>query len=647
MPDYAFNQSNTQTEPKDAWEDALIRKVQGYTAMADLGESARRRSDRIGARLLYGQHWGVSMPNDRAAITANIAMSLIMHKMSIMTKQEPVPVVEPDDVGDAESARIMRQLLMKLWDADRMQFKLRRGLLLANTTRTCAGYVLWDPTLRGGNGDITTDVIPGWRMIIDNRANEPERMQYCGHRAEMTRARAMRLYPEAATDIEEASAPGGGGKRTMAGTSASSNPTGTPWATASAPNPGATTINGQPVITAFAGDVGFGVPSNDQVEIIEMYHRDLSMYKTTEKVRDHIGSVKRKIKRGEDGMPLFEQLPDEMQFMPELGKHIPMPSFKLSMEEVEEEVRKPKYPHWRRTTYLSPGAVMLDDIPWDGPLPYIFFNDTIALDGMITRGSMLQIHHLQGLLNVGLSVMTDNLRMGSIKAWLAGSQSGLATQQLIPGVGQVIPVNDPNQIRALDTPGLDQNWFQMISQTINLMERIVGAEGIMQGEAQGRVDSSSAYDTLAEIGSSRIVEATQRMESALADWARICGWFAQKYYTQKHSIAVEDDEGNVTWERAFGPLLAGTFSFNVETGSTLAFSESAIRARLLQEYQLGLIDRQEYYIRTNTPNWRQMMRRLATTNPVLSGPAASPPPRTRSSVKPPSAQPPPGQMAHA
>src|SRR6185312_9840566 len=204
---------NADTATGDEWEDALVRKVVAYTALADSGEMARRRSDRIGARLLYGQHWGVSMPNDRAAITANIAMSLVRHTLAIQTKQDPVPVVEPDDAGDADAARLMRQVLMKLWQSDRMQFKLRRALLLCKTTRTSAGYILWDPTLRAGNGDVTTDIIPGWRLIIDNRANEPERMEFCGHRAEMARSRAMRMYRDAADKIRDAATPTDGNGR--------------------------------------------------------------------------------------------------------------------------------------------------------------------------------------------------------------------------------------------------------------------------------------------------------------------------------------------------------------------------------------------------------------------------------------------------
>jgi hypothetical protein len=47
-----------------------------------VGEEVRRKHDRLGARLMYGQHWDRPMPSDRAAITANISMAILRHKIA-------------------------------------------------------------------------------------------------------------------------------------------------------------------------------------------------------------------------------------------------------------------------------------------------------------------------------------------------------------------------------------------------------------------------------------------------------------------------------------------------------------------------------------------------------------------------------------
>jgi hypothetical protein len=166
---------------------------------------------------------------------------------------------------------------------------------------------------------------------------------------------------------------------------------------------------------------------------------------------------------------------------------------------------------------------------------------------------------------------------------------------------------------------------------VSNMERLIGATGIMQGESAGRVDSAAGYDLLAEIGGSRLVECTQRMEQSIVDLIRVVAWFMQKHYTDKHAFAVADAEGNISEQTLGGTFLRGSFNYNIVTGSTMAWSESSVRNRLLTELQQGLIDKIAYWQRTNTPDWQVMQKRILTQPPVLSGGAGSPPPRTRSS----------------
>lgn len=619
----------------DEWKAGLIRRVLAYVSSADIGEDARRRQDRLGAKLFYGQHWDREMPTDRAAITANIGMALLQHKVAIMTKQDPMPVIEPDDVGDTESADLMRSIVQRIWGADRMKEKSRRALMLAGATRTCAIKIMWDPSLRGGAGDVHSEVVPGWRLLVDNRVSDIDAMTFCGHRATMPRSRAMIFYPEAATEIDEAASSGERGSGPQ-GSRFGGAPIPSPWRSGSLPPPGQSIVNGKPVVTAFAGEIMSNTRGvTDDVDVIEMYHRDHSLIRKMVEERDDLGRVKRKHVLDENGNPTIDDSKFETMEVEGIGPvDVPMPEFQ--MEEIMREELVRKYPHWRRTTVLYPDEVLLEDVPWDGPLPFAFVSDVEPLDGILARGSLLQTQQLQSLLNVGLSTVTDNLRFGSLNAWLAGQQSGITSQQIIPGAGQVIPVNDISQIKPLESPPLDSNFFSLLDRVVNLMEKIIGATGVMQGESAGRADSAGTYDTLAEIGGARIVESTQRFETALSKWAEVVGWFVQKFYTQRHAISVEDDSGNLTWERAWGPMLQGTLSYRVLTGSTMAWSDSAKQARDFQELQAGIIDKIEYWKRRKTPHWQQIAKRIAAAGAAgpagLLGPAASPPPRTRATV---------------
>lgn len=647
-PNSSTYSTGSETANTDGWEDRLARRIMGYIRTADIGEDARRRHDRLGARILYAQHWDRPMPADRAAITANIAGAILRHKVAIMTKQDPIPVIEPDDVGDARAAQLMAKVIRRAWTAQGMKAKIRRLATLANATRTAALKVSWDPTLKGGAGDIATEVVQGWNLILDNTVGDPDQMQYCGHRATMNPSRGMLYYPNAADKIRrlvESQQTRRAGPLTGQG-----SPISTPWKSTYLPSPSASLINGKPAVTAFAGELVMTTEGATQVTFVEMYHRDYTEVIDEVPVRDPLGKVKQEVVYHDEdhplaGQPAFDEGEPEMHPLPD-GTMVEIPRFTLRMQDVTEEQFVRKYPFWRRTTVAMCGmnAELIEDIPWDRRLPFAFYTDIEPLDGILGRGSLLQTEHLQALTNVGLSTITDTLRFGALCAWLAGTSSGVTSSVIIPGLGQVIPVNDVGAIKPVETKPLDPQFFTLLDKAVTFMERIMGATGIMQGESAGRVDSAAGYDTLAEIGSSTIVECTQRLETTISEWAEICGGFAQEFYDERHAIAVEDQEGNVTWERASSQLLMGSLSYTVATGSTMAWSESAKVNRSMQEYQAGLIDRQAFYEQTNKPNWRQVLARIvAVAGPQGAvGPAASPPPRMRASSsasKPPKPKP--------
>jgi hypothetical protein len=615
-------------------ETRLTDKVLKLVGIWDAGEDVRRRSDRLGARLWYGHHWGIAMPDGRAAVTCNIAMSLAAHKISIMTKQDPVPVVETDDVGDEQAARLMRSILIRRWEDDNLKIKLRRALSLAEACRTTALKVGWDHESHNAAGDTFTDVVEPWRLILDNRADDPDRMEFCGDRAQMPRSRALLMYPEAADKLEAKGEKDGyrsqsGGTTTIGSTRGIPGP----WGYRAGPVGTPSLVNGKPVVTAYAGEPP-GEYGEDQVEIIELYYKDRTMIEREEVVKDHFGNPKMQMVRDEEGEPQFNELPPEPWTDPADGQTHLLPAFEIQYEQQKETKLTFKYPHYRRTTVLVPDGLLLEDIAWDHPLPYCFFNAQEPLEGILSRGTILQVQQLQSVLNVTVSSMTDILRLGNIKAWFAGAQSGLATDIIVARPGQVIPVGEVSQIKPVEMTPFESSMFEFVKLIVELMERIMGASGIMTGkvaDAAPRMDSAVGVDSLGEIAGSRIVEATQRMEVGLARWANLVAHFVQKYYDERHSIAVDTDTGDISYERAWRPDLQGTLSCRYASGSSLAWSESAAKNRMMAEIQAGLADKIAYWQRFQTPDWQIMAKRMVTGPPQLEG-AAGAPPRTRQTI---------------
>lgn len=618
------------TLPKsEAFHDRLTERLMGFLSVAMRGEEARRRTDRIGGNLYYGRHWQVAMPQNRSSLTVNVTKALIDHKISIMTKQQPLPVVECTDYGDEEAAKLMRSLLQQWWTKDRMQEKLEQALLLANVTRTCALKALWDPTLHGGIGNITCDVIPGYRLILDPRTRFKERMQFCGDVAHMTRTRAMMIYPQAATVIRDGpavdSSDGRGGDFT--------SPIRGAWQRIAVDFPGVALLNGKPVVTAFTSQPSGGGLPEEEVVIAEIYYRDYSTEKVVRPAKDHRGQVKQRIRTDENGMPQFNERDPEHHAL-EDGTTISLPMFELQMEDVLEEVQVLKYPHWRRSTMMLPDRTLLEDIAWDYPLPYSFVHDGGTLEGSCTKGSALDLEDLQAQLNVSLSLMVDNLRFSACRAAKAGAGAQIEKNNLNLAPGEILRLGDINQLEFLEFPQLSGEWFNWLNSSISLMERLIGATGIMQGEAAGRVDSAAGYDLLAEIGGSRIVKATQRMERAVEELMEIVGCFAQKHYDERHAVAVENLEGELSFERITPASLQGSFNYKILTGSSMAWSQTAVRSRIMEDLQAGLRDKVSAWKNPamGIDDWRQIEARMAVQPPQLN---PAPPPRTRQQIKPP------------
>ena len=617
----------------DEFKQKLVAKLSSYIRMWDANEDARRRSDREGANGYYSRHWQVAVPRNRAAITCNIIKPLVDHSIAIMTKQEPVWVVTPDDTGDVEGARLMRSVLQHQYREDDMMLKGRQALRLAKTTRTCAAKTFWDPTLKGGIGNVTTDIIPGWRMIMDEAKRHPDRMDYIGDRAIMSRTRAMLLYKESAGmfmnagDIVSNNVISGGSAESPIG-GQFDGPGGVNSPAFGGGAAAGTIVNGKPVVTAFTSRSPSSGGQEFEVEIAELYHRDRTLVPKRVAVKDEFGQEKKKIARDpESGAPQFTQDGDWDEILGE-------PGFKLAYETEMETRQVPKYPMWRRSTLLMPDMLIVDDRAWDAPQPYSLLTDNEPLEGAVGKGTVLECIDIQASTNVSLSTMLDNLRFSAYRAFKASNQAQIEKANLVISPGDIIRTgNDVAQFVALEFQEMSPAWFGWVNLGIGLMEKIFGLEGIMQGNAKDapRTDSAKGFDSLAEIGGSRVVEQTQRYCFWNNEIGEKVGWWAQRRYTEEHAIRVENLEGELTWQRASSPQLAGTFKYNVKTGSTLAWNDSAMRARLIEEYQLGLRDKVSLWKHPamGIDDYHEIMERIKTENPILG---LAPPPRSRQQV---------------
>lgn len=608
--------------------------VENYVRIADQGEEERRKSDRIGANMYAGRQWDVRVSRDRAALTIPYSKRVINQLISLQTKANPIWVVAPNDAGDREASRRMQQILPKIWERDLYKRKVRRAMRLGETTRTCAAKTMWDDSLHAGDGDVATDIIPGWRLILDPRAADPEDMRFIGDRAMMSRADAMLLYPEAADIIEHAGQPvaasalGGGSADSPIrnqfradGAGANGN---VAWGT------GGAVINGVPVVTAFTGRTPVGYADEWAVQIVELYHRDFTMDWQTVPVTDHHGNPEKRMLREEDGSPKFTQ---DGEWDEILGE----PGFRMNFEDVTERKLVRIYPFWRRTTSIYEGGIrrIIEDIAWDHPQPYELYQAQEWLEGPWSKGTIHDLLDDQIILNVSTSIMQDNLRFGSYRVFKRTNDAPITRNSLLFQAGQVIDVGrSVNNLEPLTFPDMNASWFTWRQEIKKDMREIAGVDGIMSGsmaDVAPRADSSKMTDSLAELGGSGIVEKTENMEWFIIGIGRRVGYWVQQKYTEAHAVAVEDQNGELGWERCSHEELMGSFNYDIVIGSTTAWSGSGTRTRILEEMQLGLRDKISTWKALESTayaihDWRDIIKRNPEAN------AIAPPARTRAAA---------------
>lgn len=618
-----------QARAQDGLDRALARRVRRMIARSDKRESARRKEDRIGGNLFFSNHWAVRMPDGRAAWTVNLARPLIEDKIALITKNRPIPVVEAIGVGDEEGPRIMRSILQQWWTDEKMDAKLEHALFLSNATRTSAIKVWWDPARNAGAGGIAAGVLPGWRILLDPSASERSRLTFAGDRSVMPRWRAMQLYKAAADTIRKA-----GAAKANAEGREDNSPLDDMYPRSG--GTGVVTINGAPALTAEGSIEPSAAELRELVEVAEVYWRDPTVVERMMPKKDeHTGENIRKVKMGEDGLPSFTET-TRRHVMAD-GQEVELPAFELDMEDELEPKFVPKYPYWRRTTVLMQGDDILetiDDQAWDFELPYAYFIDGRPLEGMWHRGSLLELRGLQTDTNITLSLETDMRRFASLLAAVAYDEAGLEQNTLALMPGDVIRIRGPKgSFEWVKIPPPDASWLEKIRFNIDMMRLILGLDGVMSGQAQGRLDSAAAYDFLGDISGARLTKSGTRMEWAIADLMQIVGGIAQEAFTEKHSVRVEHETGKATYERITPSALRVSMRFGVLVGSQMAWTESARRQRALADVQAGVCDKIGFWQQTNYPDWQNMkarMEREAAEHPNM--PPVAPPPRTRQQI---------------
>lgn len=556
-------------ELSSAERDVLLARLRAYVTRWRVGEDERRVADRKGARFYRDDMWADGITPGRMPITSNVGKELFERVVAMVTRADPEPNVEAVNPDDDEKAAVLNGALRSNWRRRRMQELLKLSYRLSGFTRPVGWYTYWRSELYGGIGDFDTRIIPGHRLIVDDRFYKVQDMEFVGFTERASRAKLMMLFPNKSREIEDAAFGGAGERSPIRG----SDSTGARTVDRLVSDSGGAYSGVASVRTGTRGGATPVDPIAESVDAIYLWFDDPTPQWEIRPKRDDAGKPVWEFVQSESGEPEFEHHGDEVVDGP-LGP-IYMPVVVPKMAPATERVLTRKYKHRRHVAYIPQDDVVLWDVAWNGPVPIAVQRDTYPLEGFHSRGSALSLCSLGVARNILLTIIFERLKLSLGGTWMATPGSGLKKNKLVPEPGVVFMVNNLDQVKEFPISPLDAAYFSLLDKIEQEMQMLLGLSSPMMGEAAGRADSPQTYETLVGQGGVRVVDRAQTLIETVRDWCDIGLWFVQNYYTHEHIVEVEYSDGTTGFEAASALATRGEFAVDVEASSTLVHSRSA------------------------------------------------------------------------
>lgn len=640
-----------EAEVNDPLERAiLIRRLKGFRTRALQGESERRAQTRRGAKLAKNRHWEDGITQGRTPITANQTLAFAERFIADLIKYKPTPEIQAINGAEDDAAALIEGGILTNIEHDKLLAKIKIGLRGSFFSASpWAAYTSWDPTLRKGIGDFTTRLIKSHQLIVDAKAYHFNDMEFCGFREEDTsRAKLAMLFPAKAREIEMAAYSSGDTTPGM--------PT-DPWKSSTAKG-GSGSVSR--LVADDQGDFvgkstvkvggtkrnGTENPMAEKVDVEYLWIDDPTPIEVTRPALDSRGRPKMRHARHPDTTELLFSLEgwDTVQD-PRTGSPLYQPRLKPRMEPVHETVIDKKYPFRRHIAWIPADGIILWDVKWDGPIPLWTLATAYPIDEFHREGQGLRLISLQIARNILYTIIFQRLKLSLGGTWLATHASGFKRNRLTPEDGQVFYAKkiDQESIKQFPVQPIDVAYVGLLHEIEAEMMKIIGLSPVQRGQQAGRVDSADGYDKLIEQAGSAVHDAGQLVEEGLRDFALIAMYYMQTYYTHEHFVEVEAGDGQTTWRQASRFAVAGEFACRIETGSTQAHSETAMRAVATEGAQLGIYPLPMLAQLGHFPRWRRALKMkmaLAAdpTKAPLVGPAGAPPGKTATHHKSPTSR---------
>lgn len=312
---------------------------------------------------------------------------------------------------------------------------------------------------------------------------------------------------------------------------------------------------------------------------------------------------------------------------------------------------KLRYPKGRKVVVAN--GIVLEDGPnpyEDGKFPFCKLVNYPLPREFWGENEINQLKGPQRMFNKIISYALDILVLTGNPIWIVDTTSKVDTDKLNNAPGLVVEKTPGSEVRREAGVQLQPYVLQLMDRVKEYVETISGSQDITRGIPTGGVTAASAIADLQNAAQTRMRQQSRNIDAYLQDFGQQYLARVMQYYTvdkvfsyvgtdevrQFFRAVIKKSENNERilevqrYDENKQPLpvvdeyvLKGKLDVRVTTGTALPFSKAQLKQEMLQLFDRGLIDRQEYFKQTDFPNWTAVDQRLAEKEQAQAEAAAA------------------------
>lgn len=601
--------------PEDYEKYRIVRYCRKLLDSARTARKPYETYDRAWA-LFNGEWPDRRMANPtRARITPNKIRAVIIFILSIMTDQKPRFSIEPEVPGSEDASDLIRRLVDRLWDKDDYQAKVALWVLYGLVFGYAFVKKTYDPYARGGRGKHNLDVIPPYRIWLNDTATCVEDAEFIIHIEKVTMGWIRRNFPEKAKVIDAL----------RGGAMIAKGEDGYPQdAVRTSQRQSPVVLSAMKIQQQTIGPQARGYSfeqedDTDTVEMAEFWFTDDSREEyEVQAVKDGKLQFEPEMRDGEPVMQVTgnKTITNEID-----GTQITALVREPKMVPVMEKRTRLKFPNGR-LVQIAAGNVLLRDIPnpyQNDGFPFATWKD-YDVGGIYGQGEALQLQSCGVAMMRIASHIYEILEKTCNPSWVV-KRGGVDPRSVENRMGTVIPADNVTDIKLLEKGQVPAEFFELYKLLDAAIGEMSGVNEAVKGQMPAANTAFATMDSLQESGSAPIRGKVRNLESGLTRLGTIIVQQIQQFDNGDLPLRVGADdidtdvvapasEVSVTFKNYTNLDIQGQIEFKVVPISSLSTSPAAVAAKWIKFKELNLIDDIWWHRHTRLPGWKTEVPRM-------------------------------------